>query len=167
MKQTIRDVAAGDLDAVLELNEANVPEVGSVNLERMAWFASNAQYFRIVEVDGRIGAFLVGLRPGTSYDSPNYGWFCERYEDFGYVDRVAVADHARRLGLGSRLYADFEQSLPPGTKFITCEVNIRPPNDVSMRYHETHGFEQVGTLESADGKKAVAMLAKPLGEDHQ
>ena len=168
MEPTIRDVTAGDLDAVLELNQANVPEVGSVNFERMEWYANHAEYFRVVEVDQRIGAFLVGFRQGSSYDSPNYGWFCERYETFAYVDRVAVAEHARRLGLGSRLYADFERTLPPDVTHLTAEVNIRPPNDASMRYHERHGFVQVGTLESDEGKKAVAMLAKPLeGESTQ
>ena len=162
MDATIRDIAAIDLDAVLELNQANVPEVGSVGIEQMQWFADNAQYFRAIDVDGRIGAFLVGLRPGTSYGSPNYGWFCQRYDDFGYIDRIAVAEHARRLGLASRLYADFEQSLPTDVGYMTCEVNIRPPNEGSMRYHKNRGFEQVGTLESDGGDKAVAMLAKPL-----
>jgi hypothetical protein len=40
MAATIRDVALRDLDAVLELNEANVPEVGSVSSEQMTWYGS-------------------------------------------------------------------------------------------------------------------------------
>ncbi|MEO1203955.1 MAG: GNAT family N-acetyltransferase, partial [Pseudomonadota bacterium] len=61
METTIRDVASGDLDAVLELNEANVPELGSATPEQMAWFIEHAPYFRVVDFDERIGALLVGL----------------------------------------------------------------------------------------------------------
>jgi predicted GNAT superfamily acetyltransferase len=162
MNSTIRDVAASDLDAVLELNEANVPEVGSISAEQMSWFMEHAPYFRVVDVDDRIGALLVGLRPGLDYGSPNYRWFAERYDDFGYIDRVAVAEHARRLGLASRLYSDFESTLPESVGVMTCEVNLRPPNDGSMRFHERQGFGQVGSQETEGGKKEVAMLAKPL-----
>ena len=30
---------------------------------------------------------------------------------------------------------------------VTAEVNIHPPNPGSMRFHDRHGFEQVGVLE--------------------
>ncbi len=162
MTGTIRDVAIGDLDAVLELNEANVPEVGSVSAEQMRWFVEHATYFRVADVDGGIGALLVGMRPGLDYGSPNYRWFLNRYDDFAYIDRVAVADRARRLGLASRLYADFESTLPATVGVMTCEVNIRPPNESSMRFHEAHGFRQVGRQETEAGNKEVAMLAKTL-----
>jgi predicted GNAT superfamily acetyltransferase len=162
MTTTIRNITNADVDAVLELNEANVPELGSSSAEQMRWFVEHVPYFKVAEVDGSIGALLVGMRPGLDYTSPNYRWFIERYDDFGYIDRVAVAEHARRLGLASRLYADFESTLPASVKVMTCEVNLRPPNDASMRYHLRHGFSQVGSQETEGGKKEVAMLAKTL-----
>jgi predicted GNAT superfamily acetyltransferase len=162
MAYTLRDVRDSDLNAVLALNQSEVPHVGSVDLERMQWFAEHADYFRIA-IDGEnLGAYLVGLRPGSSYASPNYRWFCERYEDFAYVDRIAVAGSARRAGLASRFYADFAASLPESVPLMTCEVNVRPPNESSMDFHRRLGFEQVGSLVSDDGEKEVAMLAKPL-----
>jgi len=45
---------------------------------------------------------------------------------------------------------------------MTCEVNIRPPNESSMRYHEIHGFRQVASQETEGGKKMVAMMEKVL-----
>jgi len=45
---------------------------------------------------------------------------------------------------------------------MTCEVNIRPPNESSMRYHEMHGFVQVATQETEGGLKKVALLEKKL-----
>jgi len=158
----IRDVIDQDLDAVLSLNQSEVPHVGSIDIERTRWFAANAHYFRVA-VDGtRVAAYLVGLRPGTSYASPNYRWFCERYEDFAYVDRVAVADFARRLGLASRLYADFAAAVPDTVEHMTCEVNLRPPNESSMHFHRQLGFQQVGSQTTEGGSKEVAMLAMQM-----
>ena len=167
MEIIIRDVADQDLDAVLSLNESEVPHVGSVNIERMRWFAANAHYFRVAVDADRIAAYLIGLRPGTSYASPNYRWFCERYGDFAYVDRVAVAEFARRLRLASRLYDDFAASVPDTVKHMTCEVNLQPPNESSMRFHRQLGFQQVGSQTTEGGSKEVAMLAMRLRDEDQ
>ena len=159
---TLRDVEEADLDDVLRLNEANVPEVGSVDIDQMRWFVDNAAYFTIALRNEQFAGFLIGLRPGTTYASPNYRWFCDRYEDFGYIDRVAVAGNARRLGLATRLYRDFEATLPGGVNVLTCEVNLVPPNESSMRFHEGFGFQTVGTQTLDGGSKKVAMMVKGL-----
>jgi predicted GNAT superfamily acetyltransferase len=158
----IRDVGASDLDTVLSLNQSEVPHVGSVNAAQMRWYAENATYFRVAITGGELGAYLVGFRPGTSYTSPNYLWFCEHYDDFAYVDRVAVAASARRAGIATRLYDDFAAAMPQSVTVMTCEVNVRPPNDSSMKFHRMLGFEQVGSLVSEAGNKEVALLLKHL-----
>lgn len=158
----LSDISAADLETVLALNEASVPHVNSIDLEQMRWFASNAFYFRVARVDEEFAGFLIGLRPGLDYGSENYRWFCDQYGDFGYVDRVAVDESARRLGVASRLYDDFADRLRGHVEHMTCEVNIRPPNESSMRYHEMHGFVQVATQETEGGLKKVALLEKKL-----
>lgn len=162
MSYTIRDVHADELPEVLALNEASTPAVNSVTIDKMRWFADNAAYFRVC-VDGDVlGAFLIGMRPGTGYDSPNYAWFCQNYDDFGYVDRVAVATHARRHGLATRLYEDFRSTLPDRLAVMTCEVNLKPPNESSMAFHRRLGFRQVGTQATEGGAKQVALMEKKL-----
>ncbi|HSM31078.1 MAG TPA: GNAT family N-acetyltransferase [Woeseiaceae bacterium] len=156
---TLRKAGAADLVAALRLNEASVPAVNSVDLETMRWFATNAAYFKVAMRGEKLAGFLIGMRPGTTYASPNYRWFCNKYDDFGYVDRVAIAHDARRLGLATRLYRDFEASLPASAKVLTCEVNIVPPNESSMLFHEAYGFETVGSQTLDDGCKEVALLA--------
>ena len=160
----LRDVVAADLPGVLRLNRAMVPAVNDIGLDQMHWFADHAAYFRVAAADHRILAFMVGLRPGLVYSSPNYRWFCDRYAEFGYVDRVAVTPAARRLGLATRLYRDFESSLPDPVPLLACEVNIQPPNESSMRFHERFGFGQVATQVIDDGAKEVALLIKVLHE---
>ena len=162
MKFTLRDVGDSDLELLLRLNETAVPAVSSIDLDQMRWFANHAAYFRVAMHERTIGAFMIGMRPGTSYASPNYRWFCDTYADFGYVDRIVVTSAARRQGLATRVYRDFEASLPVEVTVMACEVNIQPPNDSSMRFHERFGFERVGSQKTDGGTKEVALLAKEL-----
>ncbi len=159
----LRKAEDTDLETVLQLNEASVPAVNSVDLEQMRWFAAHAAYFSVAMRNEQVTGFLIGMRPGTSYASPNYRWFCDNYVDFAYIDRIAIAEGARRLGLATRLYRDFEASLPPTVGVLTCEVNIVPPNESSMRFHEDYGFRTVGTQILDDGRKEVALMAKSRG----
>ena len=157
---TLRDVGDTDLEGVLRLNEASVPAVNSVDLDLMRWFTAHAAYFRVAMRDEALAGFLIGMRPGTSYASPNYRWFCDAYEDFGYTDRIAISETARRRGLATRLYRDFDASLPASARVMTCEVNLVPPNESSMRFHERYGFRTVGTQTLDNGRKKVALMAK-------
>jgi len=162
MSFTLRDVEDSDLELLFQLNEMAVPAVSSIDLVQMRWFATHAAYFRVATHENTVGAFMIGMRPGTSYASPNYRWFCNAYDDFGYVDRIVVTSAARRQGLATRIYHDFEASLPAEVAVLSCEVNIKPPNESSMRFHERLGFERVGSQETEGGAKEVALLAKEL-----
>ena len=158
----VEDVSVSDLDEVLALNEASVPHVNSLTLRELQWFHEHAPYFRLIRHDGRIAGFLIGLGPGLDYRSPNYRYFCARHEVFGYVDRVAVAPEARRLGIASRLYEDYAATLRGFAPVLTCEVNLRPPNEGSVTYHEGQGFVRVATQETEGGSKEVALMEKRL-----
>jgi predicted GNAT superfamily acetyltransferase len=158
----LSDITDADLDEVLALNEASVPHVSSVDLEQIRWFAERAFYFRVAYVNHRFAGFLIGIRPGIDYRSENYRWFCRNYDDFGYIDRVAVTPEARRLGVASALYDDFANVLEGHAQVMTCEVNIRPANATSMRFHERHDFVQVASQETENGTKEVALMEKIL-----
>ena len=158
----ISDVTDEHLEAVWLLNEDSVPHVSQIDRTEMRWFADNAHYFRVASIDQSLAGFLIGLRPGLDYQSLNYRWFVERYRDFAYIDRVAVAAPARRLGVATRLYDDFAAAVGNEAGVMTCEVNIQPPNQSSMDYHRKYGFVQVGTQQTDGGKKHVALLEKKL-----
>ena len=131
----ILDPSPADIDDVWRLNEVSVPHVSSVGLEEMQWFARNAHYFRIVRVDGNLGGFLIGLRPGLQYDSPNYRWFTTHYEDFGYVDRVAVTSAAQRRGNAHRPFDDVLATIVGDVEVMNCEVKVSSQKDTSVRFH--------------------------------
>ena len=87
----VEPVTEADLEDVLSLNEASVPNVNSLSMAELRWFVEHAPYFSVVRIDDVLAGFLIGLGPGLDYASPNYRYFCERHEVFGYIDRVAVA----------------------------------------------------------------------------
>jgi predicted GNAT superfamily acetyltransferase len=53
VEAVLRDAEDDDAAAVLALNNACVPAVGVVDLEKMRWFLDNCPYFRLVAVDER------------------------------------------------------------------------------------------------------------------
>lgn len=158
----LRPFERGDTDAVRALNAANVPAVGELDDERLAFFTTDA-VFRVAAVEGQLVGMFVGLPHGTPYWSPNYRWFADRYPAFAYVDRVAVATGARQLGVGRAFYDEFEAWARHHTIDLLCaEVNEEPPNPVSMRFHAALGFDVVASTHPYGDEQRVAMVVKRL-----
>ena len=51
--------------------------------------------------EGVVVGFCVVLAPGSSYDSVNYLWFMDRYDDAYYLDRVAFVVKTGKLKVGT------------------------------------------------------------------
>ena len=160
----LRPAAPADLDAVLALNQAEVPHVSPLTragLERLVLLASSLRGAEAA--DGAIAGFLLALTPEAAYESLNFLWFQRRYPSFHYVDRVVVSSLHRRAGVASALYRDLEAlAVKAGAARLTCEVNTRPPNPESHLFHARLGFVEVGTQDTDGGAKTVALYAKEL-----
>jgi predicted GNAT superfamily acetyltransferase len=106
---------------------------------------------------------LLAFRQGVDYESPNYRWFAERYDAFIYIDRVVIAANARGDGIGATLYSDlFKFARSEGVKIIACEFDIVPPNPASQRFHQRHGFREVGTQQLHGGNKHVSLQVREV-----
>ena len=148
-----------DLPDIHDLNQHALPAVSSITLNDMTQFLEMADYFRVINVKNDIAGFLIALTPGKDYQSPNYKWFEKHYTQFMYVDRIVIDPTFQGQGLGRAFYDDlkiFSQGLAP---VITCEVNLRPPNEGSIFFHEKYGFEHVGTQETEGEQKEVSLMA--------
>ena len=162
----IREATADDLDEILVHNNAAVPAVNALIREDLEWFLDEAHSFLVVDApDGSIAGFVIGLTgPGLDYASLNYAWFSARYDAFVYVDRIVVAETGRGLGVGTRLYDEFaRRGRADDHVVMLAEVNIEPRNEVSLAFHEAHGFTPVGEQDTEGGTKRVTMLEKRLG----
>lgn len=154
----VRDAVPHDVPRVHALNQANLPEVGATTLEQMRWYLDEASWFRVVELDGEIVAYLVAMTPEVPYESGNFLWFRERGRDFVYIDRVAVAETHRGRGIGRALYRDVEDfAREVGARRLTCEVNVRPRNEGSLRFHDALGFQGLEERETDYGPRVLMM----------
>lgn len=162
MAIAIRDVREHELDSVLALNNAAGPTILALDSTRIRWFFDNADYFRIADVDGHVAGFLMAMREGSEYDSSNYRWFRERYPAFVYIDRIVIAKPYRGLGLGRVFYADVTSYAELRVPVLSCEVFLEPRDDVSVLFHGTYGFQEVGQQIMSGLDKRVSLLAKNL-----
>jgi predicted GNAT superfamily acetyltransferase len=113
----------------------------------------------VVQADARLVGFCMILPPGTTYDSPNYLYFCDRFTSFAYLDRVAFDEGHRGKGYGAALYREVESRLD--VDHLTLEVNVKPRNEGSLRFHAREGFIEVDQMETRPGK-IVSLMAKRL-----
>lgn len=159
---TIRDMVAADLDAALALNNASLPELNELDAPEIARLVSLSHTALTAEVDGTFAGFCIAMPPGVDYASLNYGWFSRTFDQFVYLDRIAVDSAFRRYGIGRGFYSRLIDRSRGHYPRITCEVNIRPMNDISLAFHHSLGFREVGQQDTDGGKKTVSLLALPL-----
>jgi predicted GNAT superfamily acetyltransferase len=68
--------------------------------------------------------FVICLSPGTTCSSLNYAWFNSKYNDFIYVDRIAVLTDYRDEEIGSKLYEKVISYSQENSMPIASEVNL-------------------------------------------
>ena len=163
----IRQLQPGDLDAALALNNDNVPGLNELDGPELARLSSISSVALAAELDDEFAGFCLVMPPGVPYASLNYTWFGAHagdlgFDDFAYLDRIAVAPPARRHGVGRALYAEVLDQLRGTVPVLFCEVNLRPRNDRSLAFHAAIGFREVGQQDTDGGNKRVSLLALDL-----
>jgi predicted GNAT superfamily acetyltransferase len=154
----IRDAVAGDFETICALNLAEVQQTSPMDVTRLVELNGLSCYHKVADVDGKVSAFILGMRNGALYRNDNFEWFAGRYAQFIYVDRIVVSSAFRGLRLGTRLYEDlFRHARSLGIPQITCEYNIVPPNESSRLFHVRFGFKEQGTQWVANGTKRVSL----------
>ena len=148
-----------ELPRILELNKTAVPAVNLLNAQEIRNLFIQAEYFRSLRLDQDVIGFLVALVPGATYESPNYRWFELHYDQFLYVDRIVIDPTHQGVGFGRMFYDKLQEFAGQRFPRITCEVNLRPKNESSLRFHQRYGFHQVGVQETEGGTKQVSLLA--------
>lgn len=147
------------LQAIYALNQANTPEVGSLesteDLKKLIELSAyNLSLLKGVEIVG----FIICMREGSTHGSENYKFFTKRLKKFLYVDRVVIDERHRREGLGKAIYHEIFNLARKDNLPIALEVNTQPINQPSLDFHEKMGFDQVGTKDFED--HSVAYFVK-------
>ena len=158
---SIRPMSSSDIDVVWAINQENIPAVGEETVEVLSNLHAMSTISLVAEVDNVVVGFCMVLSPQTSYQSPNYLYFCERYEDFIYLDRVAVTSDYQGAGVGAALYRKVEQMAE--ASLFALEVNIKPRNEGSLRFHTREGFTLLEEVETRPSKVVGFMIKKLKG----
>ena len=154
----IRALQISDSSLIWEINEQGLPGTGKVSEQEIVDLLEFSSLSIGVFDNNSLLGFVICLPPKTAYGSLNYLWFNERYDDFLYVDRIAVSTANRNQKIGSKLYQAVIDTASKLGVPIAAEVNLRPPNPDSVRFHQRHGFTEIGQFEH--GQKAVIMMLR-------
>jgi predicted GNAT superfamily acetyltransferase len=145
-----------DVEAVLALNEESVRALAPMARADLARSRRLTSHTVVCELDGLVGGFAIAYPPGTAYDSVNYLWHAERFPDFLYLDRIAVSAAMRRRGIATAIYDAMEDAARARGRMV-CEIYSEPPNTVSIAFHLSRGYREIGHLDQPNGHRAVMM----------
>jgi hypothetical protein len=159
----LRPAKVNDIKFVRLINEKAIPAVNTVSSVEFHWFFERSIYFKVA-VDNKetVVGFLLVLPSGLNYESLNYKWFSKKYSDFAYIDRIAVKEDFKGLGIGKSLYTDLEKSVAQSIKLIACEFNLNPENIVSKKLHEGLNYKKVGIQFTENNTKQVSLMIKHI-----
>ena len=151
IKEFFLDSEANILESIYLINQSNTPEVGDlgtfddlIKLLRLSF----ANFY--LSYDNKVIGFIVCFRESSDYWSQNYKFFSNNTEKFLYIDRIAVKKEFRRNNLASDLYKYVEKKVNYENLPLCCEVNIKPLNKASIKFHYKYGFKKIGTQNFVD-----------------
>lgn len=154
---TLRPLIEADHDFVLDLNHRHVEKLSPLDVHRLRDLIDWSDRADLIEVDGAPAGFVITMAAGTTYDSENYRWYADHYDDFYYLDRVVIAPEFRRTGAASAAYDELEASATPHGRML-LEVNLEPPNEASLAFHHRRGYRELHRL--GEPGHVVTLLGK-------
>lgn len=146
-------MTAGDLEPVLTINEASVPDVESLTSSQIEELFTN-RVFALVAGHGDadvIGfGFVVGA--GTRSDVPRTRWATDRNDVDLHLERIAFAPGASGFGLGVEFYDRLDSLVGAlattngaAVRFSSF-VTVEPLLEHSFNFHRARGFVEIDRL---------------------
>ena len=162
-KIVIRDIKDNELNDIYIINQANVPNLGTLTFEQLLLLKELSSYFKVAIVEGEIAGFVIALKENKAYNSENYKYFTQNYQEFIYIDRIAILKKFQKQSIGKLLYKDIEQKFKNNSKFMLAEVNTNPKNEQSIKFHQKCGFKIIFEKEY-NKEYSVAFFAKKIND---
>ncbi len=145
------------LENIFKLNELNKPALGTLeNLETLKKLYNYSMLCACSFLNKKLVAFCLLMNQSSEYSSPNFKYFKRKYNNFLYIDRIAIDTNYQRKGIGSLIYERFYELSIENNVPLCCEVNTFPLNKKSLDFHYKKGFKKIEELNY--GNKKVVML---------
>jgi uncharacterized protein len=163
MPVLLRKTRAENFAGILTINRESAPHVARLELEELQRLVALADVAWVASRGTDVVGYLLAMSSASPYDGEEFKFFLAKLDEpFLYVDQIAIATHARRSSIASRMYRVLTRwSRQRNIARLCCEVNIQPPNAASLQFHEEAGFVRFGELETVDGRH-VALLCKDM-----
>lgn len=159
----IRPYEAQDKEAILQLNEDSVSVLSPMDKNRFVHLKSMSRLILVAEYDKKVVAFLMGFSDHADYDSVNYQWFSARLKSFFYIDRIVVNNKYISCGIGRTFYSKISDlASREGMKWLVAEIDIEPPNETSLKFHNKQQFVEVAKQTVGNGNKVVSLQVKSI-----
>lgn len=159
LPEVIRQVRTDDFDSILRINAECSPNVAKLDTDELRRLVAFDGVAWVAEHETHVVGYLLGMSSAAAYDGEEFQWFRSSLDQpFLYIDQIAVGAEARRTNVAAQLYEHLiEHSRAHSIHVLCCEVNLRPANPASLKFHDKLGFEKTGELETGDGRR-VALL---------
>lgn len=146
---------------ILKMNSEFVHWLSPLDEEQLIWLLKRAKYAR--QIDGAKGV-LIGYPHDVDYpDHKNLRWLSQHLDNYFYIDRIVIDGAAQGQGTGYQLYSDVENyARKLGYKHLACEVNTKPDNPGSHKFHLRFGFEGLGDADYPEFDISLRYYAKAL-----
>ena len=148
-----------NIEGCFDLNQDNVPEVGSTSIEEFDNLVQNSDFNLCASFDEKIIGFLICFQDTSSTKSfmykikhKNFNEFKNRINNFMYIDRIAIDVNYRNNGLATIHYEQLlEHCLEANIENLTAEINLLPTqNEPSLKFHKKFQFIQIDTKKYND-----------------
>ena len=157
----IYDIKPEHFAHILRINEEFVYWLSPMDDDELKYVLSLATYKRQIAKGKGV---LIGYPHDVAYpEHKNLRWLRQHTKDFFYIDRIIIDADVQGQGYGQLLYNDIENfARLRGYKALVCEVNTKPNNPISHKFHKAFGFKIIGNQDYPAWKKAVRYYEKML-----
>jgi predicted GNAT superfamily acetyltransferase len=142
-----------------ELNEKNVPNVGTKSFDGFINLVENSDYNECILKNNKVVGYVVCFQDNENtinymheIKHKNFMEIENRVSNFLYIDRVAVDNELRKNKLGSSLYENtLNFAKENSIKHLTAEINLLPSkNEASFKFHKSFGFNEIQAIKHSE-----------------
>ncbi len=143
-----REAKESDLEGVIKVNhlsQRSKKTSGLIQKRTLKDFHKLfdiSKRFIIAEQNGVIIGYVIVLDESAEYlENEIFSFFPKNYDNFVFVDSVAVHPDFRRKKVAKGMYNRF---LSEEKKRVLVDFLIKPRNSESISFHESMGFKSIG-----------------------
>ena len=96
--------------SIFNLNQLNIPALGALeDLNHLENLFNSSSFIVLIKINNNLVGFAIIMVSLSEYSSPNFLYFKKKYNNFMYIDRIAISEKYHRKGFGSLIYKELDR----------------------------------------------------------